>query len=253
VFAGVRREEDAEGLRAAASKRLAPLILDVTDTGQIAAAAERIGEEVGDAGLDGLVNNAGTVITGPLEMLPLEDFQRQIAVNLTAQVAVTQAMLASIRRAGGRIVFVSSIGGRMALPFNGPYHASKFGLEGAADSLRVELRPWRIHVSVIEPGSIDTLMWGRASRGMDEVSARAPAEQVVLYGEYLDRAQEVARRLAAHSIPPERVAKAIQRALTTRRPRARYLVGLDARGQALARSLLPDRVFDGILARLMRI
>ena len=143
VFAGVRREADAEDLRRAASERLVPLMLDVTDAGQIAAAAARIEAEA-EGGLDGLVNNAGVAIPGPLETLPIEDFRRQIEVNLTAHVAVTQAMLGSIRRARGRIVFISSIGGRIAFPMTGAYHAAKFGIEAVGDVFRQELRSWGI-------------------------------------------------------------------------------------------------------------
>jgi NAD(P)-dependent dehydrogenase (short-subunit alcohol dehydrogenase family) len=246
VFAGVRRDEDAEALRAASSERLEPLMLDVTDAEQIAAAVARIGQAVGEAGLDGLVNNAGINLSGPLETISLDDFRRQIAVNLTAQVAVTQPLLASLRRARGRVVFVSSIGGRMALPFNGPYHAAKFGLEAVADSLRQELRPWQMPVVVIQPGAIDTPMW---ESGVRSIAERAPAEQGSLYGERIVRAQELAMKVASHGISPDKVARAIERALTARRPRTRYLVGLDARGQALLRSLLPDRAFDSVLAR----
>jgi NAD(P)-dependent dehydrogenase (short-subunit alcohol dehydrogenase family) len=253
VFAGVRREADADSLRAAGSERLAPLMLDVTDAAQIAAAAERIGAEVGEAGLDGLVDNAGIGVMGPLETLPLEDFRRQIEVNLTGQVAVTQAMLPLIRRAGGRVVFVSSAGGRMALPFGGPYHAAKFGLEAVADSLRQELRPWGIEVSVIEPGSIDTPIWERAVSSYEEMAARAPARQEELYGKRLAGLQEGARRTAARGIAPEKAARAIDRALTARRPRTRYRVGLDARGQVLLRRLLPDRLLDRLIAAFLRI
>jgi NAD(P)-dependent dehydrogenase (short-subunit alcohol dehydrogenase family) len=253
VFAGVRRDEDAESLREAGSERLAPLMIDVTDPAQIAAAAERIGERVGEAGLDGLVNNAGIAVFGPLETIPVEAFRRQIEVNLTAQLAVTQAMLVAIRRARGRVVFLSSIGGRMALPFGGPYHAAKFGLEAVADCLRQELRPWGIDVAVIEPGSIDTPIWERGLRIADEVAERAPAEQEELYGEAIDRLREAAKRTAQRGIAPQKVAEAIERALTARRPRTRYLVGLDARGQAAISRLLPDRLVDRIAARAMGI
>jgi NAD(P)-dependent dehydrogenase (short-subunit alcohol dehydrogenase family) len=253
VFAGVRREEDAEALRAAGSERLAPLILDVTDAGQIAAAAERVGEAVGEAGLDGLVDNAGIGVIGPLETLPLEDFRRQIEVNLTGQVAVAQAALPLIRRATGRVVFVSSVGGRMALPFGGPYHAAKFGLEAVADSLRQELRPWRIEVVVIEPGSIDTPIWERAVSAYERMAAQAPAAQEGLYGERLARLREGAMKTAARGISPDRAAKAIERALTAGRPRTRVRVGLDARGQILLRRLLPDRALDALIARFLRI
>jgi NAD(P)-dependent dehydrogenase (short-subunit alcohol dehydrogenase family) len=253
VFAGVRREEDAASLRDAASERLAPVHLDVTDAAQIEGVAERIGEAVGGGGLHGLVNNAGMAVLGPLETLPIEDFRRQIEVNLTAQVAVTQAMLPLIRSARGRVVFVSSIGGRMALPFGAPYHASKFGIEAVADCLRQELRPWRIDVAVIEPGSIDTPIWERGERIADEMADRAPAAQEELYGKTIERFRSAVQRTAARGIPPEKVAKAISRALGASRPRTRYVVGADARGQALLRRLLSDRMFDRAVARVMGV
>ncbi len=253
VFAGVRKEEDAVSLREAGSERLTPLTLDVTDAAQIAAAAELIEAEVGEAGLDGLVNNAGIGVMGPLETIPLDDFRRQIDVNLTGQVAVTQAMLPLIRRATGRVVFVSSGGGRMALPFGGPYHAAKFGLEAVADSLRQELRPWRIEVAVIEPGSIDTPIWERAVRSYEEMAARAPAVQEELYGKRLANLQRGAMKTAARGIPPQKVGEAIADALTARRPRTRRRVGLDANGQILLRRLLPDRALDRLLAAFLRI
>lgn len=250
VFAGVRKEKDAASLRGVGSERLVPLMLDVTDAGQIAAAAEKIDETVGEAGLDGLVNNAGIGVLGPLETLPIDDFRRQIEVNLTGQVAVTQAMLPAIRRATGRIVFVSSVGGLMALPFGGPYHAAKFGIEAVTDSLRQELRPWRIEVSVIEPGSIDTPIWERGEQIADEVAERAPAAQEELYGRAIEGLRGAMKRIAARGIPPEKAAKKIEHALSSRRPRTRYLVGADARGQALASRLLPDRVMDTVIRRV---
>lgn len=172
-------------------------------------------------------------------------------MNLTAQVAVTQAMLPAIRRGEGRVVFVSSIGGRMALPFGGPYHAAKFGIEAIADCLRQELRPWNIPVVAIEPGSIDTPIWERGEEIADEVAARAPAIQQQLYGKAIERFRKAVRRTAERGIPPEKVAAVIARALSASRPRTRYLVGADARGQALARRLLPDRALDWVVARAM--
>ena len=253
VFAAVRREQDATVLREAASDRLVPVMLDVTDGDQIGAAAGQIAGEVGEAGLDGLVNNAGIAVLSPLETIPVDDFRRQIEVNLTAQVAVTQAFLPLVRRATGRIVFVSSIGGRMALPFGAPYHASKYGIEAVADCLRQELRPWKIDVAVIEPGSIDTPIWERGERIADEVSGRAHDSQEELYGRTIERFRAAVRRTAERGIPPEKVAKTIAHALNARRPRTRYLVGADARGQAIARRLLPDRAFDALVARIMRL
>jgi NAD(P)-dependent dehydrogenase (short-subunit alcohol dehydrogenase family) len=249
VFAGVRREEDAAALREAASERLEPLMLDVTDAGQIAAAAARIGEELGAVGLSGLVNNAGIAVPGPLETLPIDDFKRQVEVNLTAQVAVTQAMLPAIRAARGRIVFITSIGGLMAFPMFGAYHAAKFGLEAVGDVFRQELRPWKIKVAVVEPGSIATPIWERGDAEVDAITERAGAGHADLYGEASASFREVARKTGERGIPPEKVAAKIEHALSARRPRTRYLVGADARGQAFASRFLPDRLVDWVVAR----
>ena len=252
VYAGVRREEDAEALRAAGSERLTPLLVDVTDAGQIAAAAAQI-EAESPAGLDGLVNNAGVAIPGPLETLPLEDFRRQVEINLTAQVAVTQAMLPLIRQARGRIVFIASIGGRIAFPLNGAYHAAKFGIEAVGDVFRQELRPWGISVSVVEPGSIDTPIWERGERNADEIEARAHPNQEALYGKAIASFRKVVKKLAEKGIPPEKVAKAIAHALESSRPRTRYLVGADAQVQARLKAVIPTRLFDRIIAQQMNL
>jgi NAD(P)-dependent dehydrogenase (short-subunit alcohol dehydrogenase family) len=248
VFAGVRKEEDAASLREAGSERLVPLMLDVTEPAQIAAAAERIGAEVGEAGLDGLVNNAGVAMPSPLETMPIDDFQRQVEVNLTAQVAVTQALLPQIRSARGRIVFISSIGGRIAFPFTGAYHAAKFGIEAVGDIFRRELAGWGISVSLVEPGSIATPIWGRGERVADEIGERSPAQEE-LYGKAIAHYRKVSRSTGKRGIPPEKVAAAIEQALTASRPRTRYLVGLDAKVQARLKYVVPTRVFDRILRR----
>jgi NAD(P)-dependent dehydrogenase (short-subunit alcohol dehydrogenase family) len=251
VFAGVRREEDADSLRAEASDRLAPVILDVTDAGQIAAAAELIGREA-DGGLAGLVNNAGVAVPGPLETVPLDDLRHQLEVNLVAYVAVTQAMLEQLRRAEGRVVFLSSIGGRIAFPFGGPYHASKFATEAIGDVFRQELRPWGLKVSIIEPGSIDTPIWERGQRKAEDVEAKAPKTNL-LYGAALDKFRKVIEDTAERGIPPEKVAKAIAHALESSRPKTRYLVGLDAKVQARLRPLVPTPLFDRIVARQLNL
>ena len=249
VFAGVRKEEDAESLREAGSERLQPLFLDVTDGGQIAAAAERIAAE-GDGGLGGLVNNAGVAVPSPLETIPIEDFRRQIEVNLTGQVAVTQALVPAIRRAGGRVVFVSSIGGRIAFPMTGAYHAAKFGIEAVGDVFRQELRPWDVRVSIVEPGSIDTPIWERGERTAEEIGDRVPKREA-LYGAAIESYRRLIKKTAERGIPPEKVARAVEHALTSARPRSRYLVGLDAKVQARLRPLIPTPVFDRIVARTM--
>ncbi|HWC48614.1 MAG TPA: SDR family oxidoreductase [Solirubrobacterales bacterium] len=251
VFAGVRKEEDGDSLRNEASDRLVPVILDVTDAEQIAAAVERIGREA-EGGLGGLVNNAGVAVPGPLETVPLEDLRHQLDVNLVAYVAVTQAMLPHIRRAEGRIVFLSSIGGRIAFPFGGPYHASKFATEAIGDVFRQELRPWGLKVSLIEPGSIDTPIWERGQRKAEDVEAKAPRTNL-LYGAALDKFRKVIEDTAERGIPPEKVAKAISHALESSRPKARYLVGLDAKVQARLQPFIPTALFDRIVARQLNL
>jgi NAD(P)-dependent dehydrogenase (short-subunit alcohol dehydrogenase family) len=252
VFAGVRREEDGEALRKAGSERLQPLMLDVTDSEQIAAAAGRVGEKVGGAGLDGLVNNAGIVLGGPVETLDIDELRRQLEINVIGQVAVTKALLPMIRAARGRVVFVGSINGRMSLPFLSPYAASKHAIEAIGDSLRGEMRPFGVEVSIVEPGAVETPMREKGSAASSVVKAAMSAEQLQLYGRAIDGFTAAASRGDEQACQPERVAEKIAHALTARRPRARYLVGLDARGQAFLRWLLPDRVGDRIIAYAMR-
>jgi NAD(P)-dependent dehydrogenase (short-subunit alcohol dehydrogenase family) len=249
VFAGVRKEEDAATLRTEGSERLEPLMLDVLDPGAIAAAAERVG--AGAGGLDALVDNAGAAVAGPLEALPIEDFRRQVELNLTAQLAVTQAMLPAIRIARGRIVLISSLGGRVGLPMTGAYHAAKFGLEGLGESLRQELAPWGIKVVLVEPGSIDTPIWSRGEEDAERILSQTPPRLRELYGGAVERYRQVVRDTAERGIAPEKVAARIERALEARRPRARYLVGLDAQVMGRLGPLLPTPVFDRLIARAM--
>ena len=181
----------------------------------------------------------------------MEDLRRQLEINLIGQVEVTQAMLPAIRRAGGRIVFISSIGGRTALPFTGAYHASKFGIEAIGDSLRQELRPWGIEVSLIEPGAVATPIWDKGLAAADEVSSRVPEHHDALYGGMIRSYRETVRNVAARGVPSEQVAEAIEEALTAQRPKTRYLIGRRAKIQALLGTVLPDRLFDRVVAREM--
>jgi NAD(P)-dependent dehydrogenase (short-subunit alcohol dehydrogenase family) len=251
VFAGVRKAADAESLRAAGSQRLEPLTIDVADEASIGAAAQEVAERVGESGLAALINNAGIGVGGPVELLSLEDVRRQLEVNLVGQVGVTQALIPLLRRATGRIVFMSSVGGRLAIPYMSPYHMSKWGLEALADALRIELRPWGIEVVVIEPGSIATPLWDKAQDTADHLISGMDAEGRELYGENVAALQASAQEEAARGIPPERVAEVVATALGARRPRTRYLVGRDAKINARVRRLVPDRVFDRLLSRQM--
>jgi len=250
VFAGVRRESDGERLASEGSGGVTPVILDVTDADSIEAAARRVTEAVGGAGLRGLVNNAGISQPAPVELLPLDALREQLEVNVVGQIAVTQAFLPLLRRARGRIVNVSSIGGRVASPTLGAYAASKFAIEALSDSLRMELHPWGIHVSVIEPGSIRTEIWRRGIDAGNSIQERIPDERRELYAPLTGGVRRLAERLQDRAIPPERVADRIAHALTARRPRTRYLVGTDARIRALA-GLLPDRAHDALVRRMI--
>jgi NAD(P)-dependent dehydrogenase (short-subunit alcohol dehydrogenase family) len=238
VWATVRTDADAKTLRAAHPESVSVLRMDLTDVDSVRAA----GEAVCAAGpLHGLVNNAGVALPGPLEHVPMDLFRRQVEVNLIAQLAVTQAMMPALRSArnGGadaRIVMVGSIGGRIAGPMLGGYHASKFGLVGLTDSLRAELAPSAIPVVLIEPGAIATAIWGRGKAAGDEMAEQLPDQARERYGRQVAAARANATRAEEKGLPPERVARVVREALTARRPRPRYLVGTDAHfGALLAR------------------
>lgn len=253
VLAGVRREEDAASLRADGVAGLEPIFLDVTDAGSIAAAAESVAATVGERGLAGLVNNAGIALGGPIEFLPLDELRRQFEVNLVGPVAVTQAFLPLVRKASGRIVLVSSIAGRFTNPVVGPYVASKFALEAVADALRMELAASGVAVAVIQPGAIKTAIWDKSRPYSREMMAKLPEDGRRLYGKIAAAVIDVFRRVEKKAIPPERVADAIEHALTARRPKIRYLVGFDARIQALLVWLLPDRWKDAMTLRMLGV
>ena len=250
VFAGVRRDEDAERAR---ERGLRPLRIDVTDLDSLEAARAEVADAVGERGLAGLVNNAGVAVSGPLEFVPIEELRRQLDVNLVGQVAVTQRFIALLRTGRGRIVNISSIGGRVALPLAGPYAASKFALEAVSDSLRRELRPWGIGVSVIEPGGVKTPIWAKGKQAANEMLRRMPPEAMELYGELAARIRSEADKIETErGIPPEEVAEQVAHALTANKPKTRYVVGRDARMRAALARRLPDRAMDALIARALR-
>jgi NAD(P)-dependent dehydrogenase (short-subunit alcohol dehydrogenase family) len=245
VIAGVRDAEAGERLAAEASGRLRTVRLDVTDAGSIRAAAEAVGGR-----LDALVNNAGVVVGGIVEALDLEDLRHQLEVNVVGQVAVTQAFLPALRAAAGRVVFMSSVSGRVSAPVMTPYTASKFALEAIADGLRVELRQWGIRVVLVEPGSIDTDLWRGAEAQFDAGVAAMTDEHRRLYSGLLEGARKVVRITAKRAAPVDKVTATIVEAVTAEHPRTRYVVGAEARGQLLLKAALPDRAFDALVARV---
>jgi len=259
VLAGVRAQAAGEQLAADAAGpgRLLALTLDVTDPDQVAAAAVRVAEVAGEGaasapgGLDGLVNNAGIGLGGPLELIGAEDLQRQFDVNFFGQMAVTRALLPALRSARGRIIFVSSIGGRVAMAFNGPYAASKYAIEAVGDALRVELDSSGVQVALIEPGSVATPIWEKAASEVGGVVI--PDELTEYYGHVPAAMAKVLASTASRGVSPARVAETIEQALTAPRMRSRYVIGRDAQAMLLARRLLPDHVFDRLAKRVLGV
>jgi len=217
------------------------LVFDVTDPIAIGHATVRVDE------LDALVANAGIAIAAPLEFLPPEELTRQLDVNVVGQLRVIQAFLPALRRSCGRIVLIGSIGGRSALPFMGAYVMSKFALEAMADALRIEVAPFGMHVTIVEPGTIATAIWTKPQRSIEEFSAEAAR----LYGERVEKFRRLAaERATGRAVPPAEVAKAVEQALTSSTPKTRYLVGPDAKRRASVERL-PDRLRDRVLTRFL--
>jgi NAD(P)-dependent dehydrogenase (short-subunit alcohol dehydrogenase family) len=250
VFGGVRDAAAGTRLARHCSDRFEFVHLDVTDPQSIRTAADTITQSLGAAGLHGLVNNAGIAVAGPLEFLPIDALRQQLEVNVIGPIAVTQALLPALRSARGRIVNIGSIAGRSALPFTGAYSASKYAVEALSDALRLELRPWDIKVSVVEPGSVATDIWETSSRSAAAMMASVPASALELYGRLLEGIRRGAAASAARGLSPDVVARAVLHALTAKRPRRRYLIGNDARSRILLEHL-PTRVRDAVLARII--
>jgi len=248
VLAGVRNEADGEALRDAGAE---PVIVDVTDAATIDALARRVRDDHGGR-LAGLVNNAGISVAGPLEGVPIDEWRRQFEVNVFGQIAVTKALLPAVRAAKGRIAFMSSVGGKQALPLLGPYGASKHALEAVGDSLRQEMEPFGVEVAIIEPGSVQTPIWDKGLAGAPSARTAMGDEVNRLYGDRLDAMAVLAEKTGATGVPPAEVAKAVTHALTADRPKTRYVVGREARAQLTANAVLPDRALDRLVARLMK-
>ena len=243
----VRKDEDAERLRAAG---LRAVKLDVTDGGSIAAARA----ELGDGSLAGLVNNAGIAVAGPIEFLPLDELRHQLEVNVVGQVAVIQAFLGALRAGRGRIVNVSSIGGRFALPLVAPYSASKYALEAISDSLRRELYGQGMEVILIEPGGVKTPIWDKSNEMADQIQQQMPPDAERIYGKLIAGVRKATIEIAQDKgIEAREVAETIGRAMTAKRPRTRYLVGTDAKIRGPMAKILPDRLMDRAVAKQLGI
>jgi NAD(P)-dependent dehydrogenase (short-subunit alcohol dehydrogenase family) len=246
VLAGVRRAEDAARL---AGPGVDPIILDVTDSARIANLAERVADDPSGRRLYALVNNAGIAVTAPVEAIPLNEWRHQFEVNFFGHVAITQALLPALLEARGRIVNISSIGGRVAAPMFGAYSASKFALEAMSDSLRREVGRLGVRVIVIEPGTVATPIWGKGLATAEGLLGAMPEEQRIRYRDLIAAAIKRARALEHNGIDPAKAAEVIVDAIESDKPRARYLVGRDAKLAATLAGLLPDRANDWLIAR----
>ncbi len=256
VIAGVRKEADGLRLQASTSSRLTWVLLDVTDPNSLLQAAELVRSVVGADGLAALVNNAGIVVGGPLEYLPLALVRLQFEVNVVGLVAVTQSFLPALRMwrgsGGARIVNIGSIAGRTANPFIGPYAASKHAVEAITDALRGELNPWGIQVAVIEPGAVATPIWDKGKSGYEALFDELPAVAKEQYGRRLLAFRRLFLSSAKRAVPAGEVADAVEHAITSADPRTRYLVGKDAKLRLLLRLVLPDRLQDALILTLLR-
>jgi NAD(P)-dependent dehydrogenase (short-subunit alcohol dehydrogenase family) len=266
VFAGVRKAADGAALSKAARAALAgtrpaassaaggslePVIIDVTRASSIASALRAVGKAIKPGASFSLVNNAGIAVAAPLELLALDDLRRQFEVNVFGQVAVTQAFLPLIRERKGRIVFMGSLFGRIAVPLAGPYSAAKFAVEAVADAFAVELHKWGIRVSLLEPGNVDTPIWEKfMAQGMAATGADARRRQA-LYKDAEASMHRLAKFFSRGGLTPLRVAEVVHRALTARRPRTRYLVGKDANLLARLTPLGTDRVRYWVIRRIL--
>jgi len=249
VFAGVRSKKDLEALAPQASETLTPIRIDIKDKATISAAVETVAGVVGKRGLAGLVNNAGIVKPAPIEFQPLADFREQLEVNLVAHVAVIQAFLPLIRLAQGRIVNVGSIGGRLVLPIHGAYSASKFGMEALSDALRLELRQWRIHVALVDPGATKTAIFGKTLAQIDGLEARLGERGYQLYAEQIAGIRRLVEKTAEGATPPAAIVKAVTHALTSDKPKSRYLAGHGAEAAATLARAATDGVKDRAVAK----
>ncbi|MCA9233141.1 MAG: SDR family oxidoreductase [Planctomycetales bacterium] len=250
VLAGVRCLEKGAELSSLGLSTLEPLLLDVTCEEDVANAVEHV-NATSPAGLYGLVNNAGVGLPAAVELSTLDQVRQLLEVNTIAPLRMIQFFLPQLRSARGRVINMSSMNGTMALPMVGAYSASKFALEALSDTLRVELRPWQVSVSIIRPGQVRTSIFDKARDTLNQSCDDIPAELKSGYDVMYARAGEFNDRGSRSNTSPERVANTVLRALQARRPRTHYTVGMDARGMQLAKSIVPQRVIDRVLARTM--
>jgi len=227
-----------------------PVTIDLADPDTIGPATQQVLDRA-NGRLVAVVNNAGYSVSGPCEALEVGDWRAQFEVNLFGHIAITRALLPALLESKGRVINIGSIGGRFASPFIAPYNASKFAVRGWTDSMRIELAPHGVHVVLIEPGSVDTAIWGKGRTQADEQLAKLTPEQQQRYGKQVAGALKLVDYVATHGISPDKCAAVIEQAIGARRPKGRYVVGTDARFQATM-SMLPVRLTDRVTQLTLR-
>jgi NAD(P)-dependent dehydrogenase (short-subunit alcohol dehydrogenase family) len=252
VFAAVRKEADANKLLNASSGKITTVIMDIVDYESVIRGVKEIEKMLGGEGLDALFNNAGISVQGPMEIIPIEMFEQQMRVNVFGNLFVTQTFLPLIRKAKGRIIFMSSESGRVTIPLVGPYSASKFALEAVANALRVELRPSRVKVSLVEASTIKTPMWEKINTTTEILLSSITQQAKDLYKEELNTLRVFPVRQADAGIPMEEVIRVINRALESPRPKARYIVGWEAKLAIYGNAILPTSIVDWIGSKFVR-
>lgn len=245
VIAGVRSQQDADAVTKLDPQRVSSVILDVTSAEDIAALEESLPDR-----LDAIVNNAGIAVGGAMETLSTEEWRKQLEINVIGALAVTRAVLPRLRKSRGRVVFISSVNGRLSMPLVGAYAASKFALEAAADALRMELSPWKIRVVVVEPAQTDTDMWRTADTMVAELEAGLTAEHKGLYAKHIAGFKKMIPMSQRMAVPTAKVSAVVEEALTARRPRARYIVGFGPKAQVALMTVLPTKLRDIALRKV---
>ncbi|MTD14908.1 SDR family NAD(P)-dependent oxidoreductase [Nakamurella sp. YIM 132087] len=249
VLAGVRRESDGERL---AGPGLEPVLLDITDPDQVAAIAQRVATDPQRRPLRALINNAGLAVNAPVEALPLDDWRRVFEVNLFGHIAMTQALLPALHESRGRVVNISSVGGRVSLAAYGAYAGSKFAMEAVSDALRRELGPRGVQVVVVEPGGVKTEMSNRGVANAAAIRDAMTEEHRRRYGDLMVAVMRHAEAFTEAGRPAEKAAEVIAKAATARCPRTRYTIGRDAAIFTRLSRVVPDRLLDRMTARQLR-
>jgi NAD(P)-dependent dehydrogenase (short-subunit alcohol dehydrogenase family) len=246
VIAGVRSEQDATAITKVDPQRVSAVILDITNADHIA----RLPESLPDR-LDAVVNNAGVVVGGPVETVSPDEWRNVLETNVIGQFAVTRAVLPTLRESRGRILFISSVNGRIATPMLGPYSASKFALEAGCDALRVELRGWGVPVVLIEPAQTDTDMWRTADDMVVQIEAGLSPEHRDLYAKHIAGMKKFIPRARKMASPTKKVVAVVEEALTSRRPRARYVVAFLPKVQTLLVTNMPAGLRDRLMTMMV--